>query len=40
MSITVTMDPKEVEHFFIFLCFTVSVIALCYMTHLFHKNNK
>ena len=25
---TITIEPKEVEHFLIFLCFTVAVIAM------------
>lgn len=37
---TITIEPKEVEHIFIFLSFTVAVIALCYISHNFHKNNK
>ena len=37
---TITIEPKEVEHFLIFLCFTVAVIGLCYITYLFHQNNK
>jgi hypothetical protein len=37
---TITIEPKEVEHFLIFLCFTVAVIAMCYMTKTFDKNNK
>ena len=37
---TITIEAKEVEHFLICICFTVAVIALCYMTYLFHKNNK
>lgn len=37
---TITIEPKELEHMLIFLSFTVAVIALCYMTYLFHQNNK
>jgi len=37
---TITIEPKEVEHFLICICFTVAVIALCYMTYLFHNINK
>lgn len=37
---TITIEPQEVEHFLICISFTVAVIALCYMTYLFHKNNK
>jgi hypothetical protein len=37
---TITIEPKELEHMLIFLSFTVAVIGLCYITYLFHQNNK
>lgn len=37
---TITIEPKEVEHILILLSFTVAVIGLCYILHLFYQNNK
>ena len=37
---TITIEPKGLEHMLICICFTVAVIGLCYMTYLFHQNNK
>lgn len=34
---TITMDPKEVEHVLIFCSFTVAVIALCFIAWLWEK---
>ena len=40
MSITVTMEPKEVEHLLICICFTVACATIAYLIYHFHKNNK
>ncbi len=34
---TITMDPKEVEHVLIFCSFTVAVIGLCFIAWLWEK---
>jgi hypothetical protein len=35
---TITMEPKEVEHVLIFCSFTVAVIGLCFIAWNFDKN--
>lgn len=40
MSITFTMEPKEVEHLLICICFTVACATIAYLIYHFHKNNK
>ena len=40
MSITITMEPKEVEHFLVCICFSVACATIAYLIYHFHKNNK
>lgn len=36
---TITIEPKEVEHFLIFCSLTVALLTLCYICHLTNNNN-
>ena len=35
---TINMDPKEVEHFLVCICFIVAVIGMCFIAWIWEKN--
>ena len=37
---TITVEPKEVEHFLVCICFTVTCVTICFLIHHLYKNNK